>query len=74
MKYVCDLWYEVNGHVTPYGEFFFENDKYPEPFEVGIKIKEDVKIDNEKPRQIELINKRIKELTTQISRYSDLYS
>ena len=38
------------------------------------KIKEDVKIDNEKPRQIELINKRIKELTTQISRYSDLYS
>ena len=38
------------------------------------KIKEDVKINNEKPRQIELINKRIKELTTQISRYSDLYS
>lgn len=38
------------------------------------KIKEEVAIDNEKPRQIELINKRIKELSDQISRYSDLYS
>lgn len=38
------------------------------------KIKENVANDNEKPRQIELINKRIAELTTQISRYSDLYS
>ena len=42
MKYVCDLWYEANGHVTPYGEFFFENDKYPEPFEVGRKITEEL--------------------------------
>lgn len=38
------------------------------------KIKEDVAIDNEKPRQIELTNKRIKELSAQISRYSYLYS
>ena len=37
------------------------------------KIKEDVDVDNEKPRQIELINKRIKELSAQISRYSDLF-
>lgn len=44
MKYVCDLWYEANGHVAPYGEFFFENDKYPEPFEVGIKIKEELSL------------------------------
>lgn len=44
MKYVCDLWYETNGCVTPYGEFFFENDKdrYPEPFEVGRKITEEL--------------------------------
>ena len=38
------------------------------------KIKEDAAIDNEKPRQIELINKHIKELSAQISRYSYLYS
>ena len=38
------------------------------------KIKEDAAIDNDKPRQIELIKKRIDELTKQISRYSDLYS
>ena len=50
-------------------EYKYEND--PGYIE---KIKEDVKINNEKPRQIELINKRIKELTTQISLYSDLYS
>ncbi len=42
MKYVCDLWCETNGHLTPYGEFFFENDKYPEPFEVGRKITEEL--------------------------------
>lgn len=38
------------------------------------KIKENAAIDNDKPRQIELIKKRIDELTKQISRYSDLYS
>lgn len=38
------------------------------------KIKEETDRDNEKPKQIMLINKRIDELTAQISRYSDLYS
>lgn len=31
-------------------------------------------VDDEKPRKIELLNKRIEALTSQISRYSDLYS
>ena len=42
MKYVCDLWYETNGRVTPYGEFFFENDEYPKPYEVGKKITDEL--------------------------------
>ena len=35
------------------------------------KIKEEVTVDNKKPRQIELINKRIAELSAQMSRYSE---
>lgn len=37
-------------------------------------IKNESSNDNEKDKQIEIINKRIKELSAQISRYSDLYS